>query len=293
MWWRTTSLHVVPGGHPISLCAGSVLDAAPLRIVDIARGCGYDLLGLRLDPVELDPPAVRAIRAGLDDTGMSLLDVEVVRLGSDDIDTHLPLLDLAAELDAQHVLAVGECDDPDRLSTAVHRLAAAAVERDLTVSLEFMGFTSIQTLAHAATLATGIEGVVLVVDALHLIRTGSSAAELADLPAGLLGYAQLCDAPIAAPTDRSPADEARHARSAPGDGELPLRAFVDALPPGCPIGVEVQNDDLRDRYPPAERAAVVLERTRRLLHEAGRGADERDTDAADHDRSDPTDWSLR
>ena len=55
----------------------------------------------------------------------------------------------------------------------------------------------------------------------------------------------------------------------PGDGEFPLREFVNALPPGVPIGVEVPMQSLKDRgVGPMERARLAVEAARRVIAQA-------------------------
>jgi sugar phosphate isomerase/epimerase len=58
--------------------------------------------------------------------------------------------------------------------------------------------------------------------------------------------------------------EAVQHRLNPGDGQLPLRETLGALPEGIPISVEAPVAALAAR-PPVERARASLEATRRLL----------------------------
>jgi hypothetical protein len=102
----------------------------------------------------------------------------------------------------------------------------------------------------------------VLVDALHVQRCGVRLADLADLAAadpGLLTYVQLCDAPLAAPAD--PVHEARAARLLPGEGQLPLRGLLAALPDGIQVTVEAPPVDLGDGGPEAfaAKARIALE----------------------------------
>ena len=82
-------------------------------------------------------------------------------------------------------------------------------------------------------------GAALVVDALHLARTGSSAEEVRTLPDHWLSYVQLCDAPKEAPPDHAGLiTEARTDRLLPGSGALPLHELIDAFPAGAVYSVE-------------------------------------------------------
>ena len=81
--------------------------------------------------------------------------------------------------------------------------------------------------------------------------------------------AQLCDAPLLRPPEPEYVMEGRTNRLYPGEGGLPLGEFLDALPPGRPLGVEVPNL-ASNRHAPTERARLALGMTRRYL--AARGA---------------------
>lgn len=78
--------------HSISLSALTVLELPPPDLVDCAATTGYDCVGLRLlpaTPEEQRHPMigrtrmVRETRRRLDDTGMSVWDVEILRLTPD------------------------------------------------------------------------------------------------------------------------------------------------------------------------------------------------------------------
>ena len=73
----------------------------------------------------------------------------------------------------------------------------------------------------------------------------STSTQLAGVDPGLLGYVQLCDAPLAAPAGEAAGSEARDGRLLPGDGELPLTALLAAVPPGMPVAIEAPSLSLR------------------------------------------------
>ena len=55
-------------------------------------------------------------------------------------------------------------------------------------------------------------------------------------------------------------------RSAPGEGGLPLRPLLGALPADVPLSLEVRSRKYRERYPDAtDRARAVLHATQRFL----------------------------
>jgi sugar phosphate isomerase/epimerase len=77
----------------------------------------------------------------------------------------------------------------------------------------------------------------LLVDSMHFFRSGGQLEELEALDPGLIGYAQLSDAPLDAPAEGY-MHESMFARKLPGQGELRLREWVACLPIDCEIGIE-------------------------------------------------------
>lgn len=257
-----------PPGRLVSLAAGTVLDATPQQVVRAAADAGYGGVGLRLDPSTSTHQAA-TLRSLLTDHGLVLLDLEVVRLetvpaGPDP----RRLLDLAHALGARHLLTVSTLPDREVAVEQLHRLSSAAADSGVRIALEFMRFTRIRSLSEALAILDDAEAqeAVVVVDALHLHRSGEQPADVAAAPAHRIGYLQLCDAPDPGPVDEEQlATEARHHRLLPGDGELPLAALVASAPPVTPISVEVQSDHLTAISPPPARATLLRERVRELL----------------------------
>jgi sugar phosphate isomerase/epimerase len=253
----------------LALAAATTLDAGALATLDAAREAGFEACGLRPAAAELSDRAADELARRLTDSGLRLLDVEVIRLGSDQPEVEpARLLDFAARLGARFVLVVSHHADPGRTAGALAELAAAGSARGVRVALEFMRFTAVPTLASAleVTVRTGRDDVGVLVDALHLERSGGTPADLGLIPPGRLAYVQLCDALAAAPPDAAGlADEARHRRLMPGAGTLPLRELLAQLSPDVPLSVEVQSDELARTIAPAMRARLAYDSARRLL----------------------------
>src|SRR5262249_56347034 len=87
-------------------------------------------------------------------------------------------------------------------------------------------------------------------------RCGGLPQDVASVDPSLLRYAQLCDAgpDMPGPTD-TPAliREARTGRLLPGEGVLPLKALVEALPASAPLAIEAPCRATAD-LPALERA---------------------------------------
>jgi hypothetical protein len=88
----------------LALAAATILDVPPVQAPSIAAAAGFRLLGVRLDQTATGPRQVQDLNAALADVGVSVLDVEVLRLQPDDPedDWHLRLLHMAAEIGARH-----------------------------------------------------------------------------------------------------------------------------------------------------------------------------------------------
>lgn len=241
----------LPVPECLSLCWLTVRGAHPLDHVQAAVAGGFNAVGLRLVPPTPDDPLVplvgqeplvRELLASLQANGVRVLDVETVWIGPEiDIDSLRPALDLAQRLGCRNLLTMGNDRDAGRLTANFAQLCEAAAGFGLDVGMEFCAYTAVPSLQAAQRLvraAAQRNGKVLV-DALHLARSGGTPQEVAALDPAHLAYAQLADArgprPVA---DAALMAEARGGRQLPGEGELPLAALLGALPAGLPVGVE-------------------------------------------------------
>ncbi|MFO0335179.1 MAG: sugar phosphate isomerase/epimerase family protein [Pseudomonadota bacterium] len=261
-----------PPTRRLALASRVLPEFAPEVIVEAAARAGWDAVGVWVDLREWTAATTRRVRACLAASGLAPVDVEVVRLKPGPLDPrHLQLLEIGAELGAPNVLVVSS--DPDAGATTAKY--AALCERGrvlgLRVALEFGLFTEVRTLdaALAIVLATRDPAAALLVDSLHLVRSGGTPADAARVPRQLYAYAQLCDAPARGPGADDPAGilaEALDGRLQCGEGGLPLAELLQALPRDLPLSIEMRSRALRDAWPePVERARVTLEATRRFL----------------------------
>ena len=254
------------------MAAGTTLDASPADTVSAAAAAGFGGAGLWFDPASWSAAVTREVRSRLRATGLIALDIEPVILSADG-DHGERLVEAGVEVGARHVLVASR--HPDRSAT-VERfgdLCDRAAEGGLTVVLEFLPIFTVRTLADAleVVLAAGRPNAGVLVDTLHLARSGGSPADLAAVDPALLPYLQLADAPADAPPAEGLRHEAVHGRLLPGDGGLPLSEVLRAVP-GVPLSVELRSQRLVDDVPdPWQRAVVVLQATRRVVDAAGAG----------------------
>ncbi|MEQ3549372.1 TIM barrel protein [Pseudonocardia nematodicida] len=263
--------------RPLSLHHLTMSAAHPLELVDAAAAGGFDFCGIRtaaptaaelVAEVAGDEKLIRELARRLDNTGVRLLDVETFRLVPDaDLAAMTASLEAGARLGASYAVASGP--DPDRLRLGDHlaRLCEIAAGSGMSVALEFHSCYAIDTIDRALELITGVgaDNLVLLVDLLHLARTGGGAADLARVDPRLLPYAQICDAVADGPVsveDRR--FEARSDRRLLGEGELPLGDLLGAFGPDVPFSVETPTLRLRG-LPFAEQARIVGDSTRRFL----------------------------
>lgn len=259
----------------LSLAHLTVLDVAPPALFDLAARAGYQNVGIRVLPAvpgAISYPLSRSTVVGwhrrMADAGVGIHDVEFIPLTPEvRVQTFAPTLALAAELGAKRINVSGDDADFDRLAERFGSLCDCAAEVGMGVDLEFMRFRVVGTLPQALDIVerAGRPNGRLLIDLLHLFRSGGTAEMLRDVPASAVGSVQLCDAPRKDPTNDGLAEEARQGRLFPGEGELPLIAYMNALPGGTPVGVEVPTGTTHPELGPSERAAAACAASRRLL----------------------------
>ena len=260
----------------LALAHLTVLEVAPPAFFALAAQAGFDDVGIRILPAVpgavhyplADAATVIAWRRALADAGVGVHDVEFVPLTPElDLDGLRRPLALAAELGARRLSVSGDDADRDRLVERYGRLCDIAAGHGLGVDLEFMRFRTVGTLPHALDIVQRADrpNGRLLIDVLHLFRSGGTAQMLADVPARWIGSVQLCDAPRQDPGDAGAVDEAREGRLFPGEGELPLREVLAALPTGLPLSLEVPTGRSHPQLTPAQRAAAAGVATRALL----------------------------
>jgi sugar phosphate isomerase/epimerase len=260
----------------VSLAHLTVLEADPVGLIEAGKAAGFSAVGLRvvaplatdtIIPVVGDVVLQRRVKQTLHDTGMQILDIEAVWLKPDtSVEALRPALELGAELGAKFVLTVGFDANPARLIENFGAFCAFADDCGLRTMLEFISYTSVSDLKGAHDLLQTVRpaNAGLLVDALHLSRSGGHPRDIAAYDSRLFSYVHLCDAPAAIPAADALRVEARGHRLYPGEGQLWLDAFLDAFPADTPIGVEAPNAAAAG-LPFRERARLAGEATFNLL----------------------------
>lgn len=255
------------------------LGTTPLQTIEAAAAAGFGAAGLRIcarrpgepfaSPVLGVPGMARQLRQRASDLGVRLSNVSAYQfypeVGWDDV---APVVDTVAELQAPIIVA--NCFDPDtaRFTELFARYCELSAQVGIRVALEFLPYSGVRDLAAARRIveSTGAFNAGLLLDALHLDRSGACPQDLRALPPERVVFAQLCDAhrPNGPMTDAELLAEARTARLPAGTGELPLFDFLDALPPGCEIEYEVARVDMADCSPLEKARAAATDASRFL-----------------------------
>jgi sugar phosphate isomerase/epimerase len=256
----------------LSLAAGVLPEFPPEEIVDAAGVAGFPASGIWFDPGTWTDATTRRVRAALAAHALVPLDIEVIwmRAGRTIEDYARRLIAAGGELGARNVLIVSVnpvLTDTQHQFGQLCELAAAAGMRAV---LEFLMIGEIKSLGQALEVVQTVghpAGGVLI-DSLHLQRSGGRPEDLAGVDPALLPYAQLCDAPgkLAEENYQAWLVDAVDGRSSPGEGELPLARLVRALPAQTPLSLEVRSRRYREQYAdPVARAGAVLKQTRQFF----------------------------
>lgn len=261
----------------ISLAALTVLDAGPAGHVKAAHAAGFHFAGLRLQPL-LDtdqrvvglPEREQELLGLLARTGVKPLEIGVfpIREGLD-VEAYGPVLSFSHRIGAQFVTCPVEDTDKRRRLASFQRLCDLAITCGLEVLLEFNPYSGCRSLSEAQELieASGRDNARLLIDVLHLARSGGSPGDLRTVDPELLALVHLCDAnppPAGLATAEELRRESRTARLYPGEGSLWLEELLEVLPPDIPLSIEAPSA-AHAGQPPEERAKAAMAATRALL----------------------------
>lgn len=264
----------------------SVFGLPPVEFVHLAADLGCESISLGLAPLDCNPhgyPAYalsdealqRDFVAARQERGVALALAEgFFIVPGRDVDASAADLDLMRRLGAERINALALDPELGRCIDQLGKLADMSAERGMGTTLEFVPGTPAGDLNAAVELVrkVGRPNLTLLVDTMHLARSGGTAEDLTALGPGIIGYAQLCDAPLAR-SDMSYGEEAKFERLPPGQGDLPLLEYLKALPRGLDIGLEIPQRRLAEAgLAPRERLGTCVEAARALLARRDAGA---------------------
>lgn len=261
----------------LSLDHLTVTDTTPVQLAQTAHAAGCAGMCLFLHPMAelplmphfdiLGDRAARAeVRAMMDDLGVVLDLAYPFSLGGrTDLAAFAPAMECAAALGARLLNVLVYDRDAARRTDMFGRFCDMAAQFGHRVAVEFYPRTQVPSLAAALELVGQVlrPGAVGVnVDLLHLMRSGGTIAELGAARDHVL-YAQVADGPLVPPDDLD--REASSERMLCGQGEFDVTGFLRALPPGCPVSVEIPRDHAVGVVTREERARLAVESVRRAV----------------------------
>jgi sugar phosphate isomerase/epimerase len=256
----------------------------PVQFVELAAdlGCRYTsvvvqgapLLPLGYAPFSLKDDAAlrsdvlaamrdRGVAASLGDGFLVLPDTEIRAFAAD--------LDVLAELGVPRINVVSLDPDRSRTFDQFGALTELAAQRSIQTVVELVPGLTVGDLptALAAREHVGRADFRLLIDTMHLVRSGSGAADLAAVDPAYIGYAQLNDTTLRPRLDNY-MEEAMFERMVPGEGELPLTDILSVLAPDIVLEIEVPRRSLAlEGVSPLDRMRPCVDAARRLL--SGRG----------------------
>ncbi len=270
-----------PSAPALGIDKLSVFGMPPVEFVTLTAELGCDSVGIGLATVpgynphgyrdwslREEPGLRRDLVAACHDHGVAIALVEgFAYVPGQPMSRFAADLDLVREIGGVRLNLVSL--DKDLQATIEHfaSFTEMAAQRGLEVSAEMGSLGPIAGVEAAQALVEGVgmANFSLLIDAMHFFRLGNSVAQFAALDPALIGYVQLCDAPLAQRFDTY-LEEAMYERMAPGEGELPLRAFAPLIPAGVTVSLELPIRSLAERgLGPRERLAPCVAAAKALL----------------------------
>jgi len=253
-------------------------DVSLAELAALAAANDCDLISVKLhgaiirpiDPRLLEDSAERRhLKATCDALGVKIDMLESFSITPEvDLETFRPAMATGAWLGARSANIQVREDEPQRMLDRFAAACAMAADHGMQVYTEMSRRMALKTVAEGVRFLkqASIPNAQLMIDTLHFFRF-DQAPETAAEGEGFLGRVQLCDGP----PDMALAEqlnEALHERLPPGEGALPLKAFLAAMPDDIVVGLEVPMRSQQERgVTPADRVARVFKATRRLMAE--------------------------
>lgn len=223
----------------------------------------YPPLSLRDDPT-LRREMIAAMRDR--DVSISLGEGMVVHEGAD-IQDRVGDLEIMAELGVRRINTVSLDPDLARSIDQFGIVAQTAASLGMETTVEASPGLTVPDLPSALDVIrrVGRPDFRLLVDTMHIVRSGSGPDDLARLDPGVIGYIQLSDA-LLAPAIPHYMEEAMLERMVPGTGELPLLDLLEVLPRDLVIGLEIPlRAEAMTGVGPHERVGRCVDAARGLL----------------------------
>lgn len=263
-----------------SLAHLTVLGLTPAEMTYTAAKIGYDFVSFRILSVGTpnepqyrlfeNKEMLRETKKALRDTGMKVLDIEMVRI-YDGLDPkiYLPAFEVAAELGARHVLTTSVTPDRNFTIECFSELCELAKPYGLTMDLEFLTWYNVSTLQEAVEVVekSNADNCGILVDTLHFHRSRIRLDELAQVPKKYFHYAHICDAPKEIPTTTEGLiHTAREERLYLGEGGINVADILRNMP-NIPYSIEMPHAKRVKELGYEEFARRVLKTTKEYFEQ--------------------------
>ncbi|BAK98794.1 hypothetical protein OBV_15960 [Oscillibacter valericigenes Sjm18-20] len=240
----------------------------PVDQIAVAKDAGFDFVSLRTIPMglpgeppvylERDPDLARAIREKLRETGMKLLDIELVRIREDLPSDYRGAFEQGAKLGATQVLSSVWTQDH---TFAVDRLGAICDQANqfgLTINLEFPVVSGLTTLADTMKIQDKVNApnLKILMDMIYVYWGKVTPEDIRALEPERFGLIHLCDCPKEINTEFM--QVVREGRAYCGEGAVDLAGLLKALP-DSPCSIELPNTQRIAELGAAGHAARCLE----------------------------------
>lgn len=268
--------------HEFSLAYLTVPGLTPPEQTYVAAKAGYDYVSFRLfhlnvpgepdiDPTS--PQIVRQTRRALDDTGMRVFDIELMRiLRTIEPRDFRPAFEAGAELGAAQVICSAWTDVRNDRGFIVDRFSEIcdiAAPYGLTVNLEFPAFSRLASLEDCMEILELAErpNQGLLVDTLYTHFNKMPLFALERVPAEWINFMHICDADDLPYTRDEMIHIARDERLYPGEGAVDFAA-INYLFPDLPLTIELPHEKRLRELGPEQHARNCVEAARAVLNPA-------------------------
>jgi sugar phosphate isomerase/epimerase len=226
--------------------------------IRMAAEAGYDTVSLRTIPMgqqgEPQNDLIREkdlfaeIRRTLQETGMKVLDIELVRVREDLPLDYREVFEKGAELGATDILSSCWTENQEFAVEAFGKICEQAQEFGMNVNLEYPASSAIHDLAGVARLQEKVQApnLKLFLDMLYVFWAQDTPEAIQAIAPERFGLIHLCDCP----KDhylRDRTETMRARREYPGLGAIPLVPILKALPKN-PCSIELPNEEYIHRY---------------------------------------------
>lgn len=268
-----------------SLAHLTVLGWNPVEMIYNARVIGYDYVSVRTISmgvsresdfdISKNKKLFNDMKEAMEETGIEIYDIELARIADGvDVRSYEAPFEAAARLGVRGMISSIWTDDKPFYIEQFAALCDLAAQYNLTVNLEFPTWAGVWNLKGAMEVLGAVKkpnaGIML--DTLHVYRSGVSVEELGTIPKELLNLAHICDGPAEIP-DRSDKDAliftGRDARYYVGEGAIDIAAMVKITRPDTVLSIELPHVERVAKYGFFEHARRCLNTAKDYLAKQG------------------------